>query len=586
MNEQPTDSGEVVNTGGGPYVKGSVNTSGGDFVGRDKTTNIFNYLFDRTPESAALLRARKLLLENVYKFWVEGVFKRSLHNEALIALGLEERPNAVENRPWDMVLQTPHQLDRLLPSGTKIIDVFDQQQQSLLILGAPGSGKTTILLELARDLIKHAEKDMAQLIPVVLNLSSWVVHRQPIAEWLVAELNNKYYIAPKVAQIWVENDALLLLLDGLDEVKLDDRSECIKAINTFLKTHIVALAVCSRIADYEILDQQLQMQGAVLIQPLQRDQVEDYFVQLGADYATVRTILRHDAALQELAESPLMLSVITLAYQGIAVEEVGAQAPKRGHRQHLFDTYIQRMLSRREPVRHYSPQQAIQWLAWLAKNMKHHQQTIFLIERLQSSALQVRTQVWMYILASSLIFGLVSALSGGLIFGLGYGIIYGGLQSGLIVGLIVGLIYGLIGCLVIVLGSERGYIKLGEQFAPSSTKDKETLYGNRLGLNTGTELDFVLGCSYLIGLLFFLFISGLMTLGVEARIKYAILRSLLFLYNYAPLNYARFLDYCTDRIFLRKVGGGYIFVHRLLMEHFVSLTEDDIKRLAGSSDSR
>ena len=37
---------------------------------------------------------------------------------------------------------------------------------------------------------------------------------------------------------------------------------------------------------------------------------------------------------------------------------------------------------------------------------------------------------------------------------------------------------------------------------------------------------------------------------------------------------------------LRRVGGGYIFVHRLLMEHFASLTEEDIKRLASSSDGR
>jgi hypothetical protein len=35
-----------------------------------------------------------------------------------------------------------------------------------------------------------------------------------------------------------------------------------------------------------------------------------------------------------------------------------------------------------------------------------------------------------------------------------------------------------------------------------------------------------------------------------------------------------FLDYCAERIFLRKVGGGYIFVHRLLMEHFASLHKD------------
>jgi hypothetical protein len=31
------------------------------------------------------------------------------------------------------------------------------------------------------------------------------------------------------------------------------------------------------------------------------------------------------------------------------------------------------------------------------------------------------------------------------------------------------------------------------------------------------------------------------------------------------------LTYCVERIFLRKVGGSYIFIHQLLMEHFASL---------------
>jgi hypothetical protein len=32
-----------------------------------------------------------------------------------------------------------------------------------------------------------------------------------------------------------------------------------------------------------------------------------------------------------------------------------------------------------------------------------------------------------------------------------------------------------------------------------------------------------------------------------------------------------FLDYTADRIFLRKVGGGYIFIHRMLLDYFASL---------------
>ena len=41
--------------------------------------------------------------------------------------------------------------------------------------------------------------------------------------------------------------------------------------------------------------------------------------------------------------------------------------------------------------------------------------------------------------------------------------------------------------------------------------------------------------------------------------------------DYAPWNYVRFLDYAAERVFLRQVGGGYIFTHRLLMEYFASL---------------
>jgi hypothetical protein len=43
--------------------------------------------------------------------------------------------------------------------------------------------------------------------------------------------------------------------------------------------------------------------------------------------------------------------------------------------------------------------------------------------------------------------------------------------------------------------------------------------------------------------------------------------------GYAPLHCGRFLDYATERIFLRKVGGGYIFIHRLLLEHFAAVGE-------------
>jgi hypothetical protein len=70
-------------------------------------------------------------------------------------------------------------------------------------------------------------------------------------------------------------------------------------------------------------------------------------------------------------------------------------------------------------------------------------------------------------------------------------------------------------------------------------------------------------------------------LGGKACIRHFTLRLILYYQGYIPWNYARFLDYATERIFLQKVGGGYIFIHRMLLEHFAQM---ELER--GSSNSR
>jgi hypothetical protein len=56
-------------------------------------------------------------------------------------------------------------------------------------------------------------------------------------------------------------------------------------------------------------------------------------------------------------------------------------------------------------------------------------------------------------------------------------------------------------------------------------------------------------------------------------IQHYTLRLILVIQGHTPRNYAGFLDYTVDRIFLQKVGGGYRFIHRLLLEHFAEMGE-------------
>lgn len=149
--------------------------------------NVKNFFFGEH-EDVIWQRNRRIMLQLVKSTWIEGVLEQSLYNAVLIDLHLETRPRAVDY-PWDMIIRTPDQADRPFPHGTKIVDVFEQMQQLMLILGEPGSGKTTVLLALGRDLIVQAEDAPTLPLPVVFNLSSWAEKRKPLEAWLVDEFN-------------------------------------------------------------------------------------------------------------------------------------------------------------------------------------------------------------------------------------------------------------------------------------------------------------------------------------------------------------------------------------------------------------
>ena len=56
--------------------------------------------------------------------------------------------------------------------------------------------------------------------------------------------------------------------------------------------------------------------------------------------------------------------------------------------------------------------------------------------------------------------------------------------------------------------------------------------------------------------------------GGPAVIEHLLLRLMLYRQGNIPWNYARFLDYCAQIGLLRKVGSGYLFAHRMLLEYF------------------
>jgi hypothetical protein len=601
-----------------------------------------------TPLSRQEYRNRQILLNKVRNYWVKGVLETSLHGRSIIELGLEERSDAVA-RPWGLVWDSSDTPQQPLPPNTRLIDKFDEMGagRTLLILGEPGSGKTTTLLELTRDLIERTELDPNQPMPVVFNLSSWSSNKTTIADWLVQELHTKYQVSQEIGKDWVKEQQLLPLLDGLDEVSAKQRQACVEAINHFHQEHgQTEMVVCSRIKDYEALSTRLRFQAAIYLQPLTLEQIHYYLAGTGKELATLSAALQVNPTLQELAKSPLMLSIMTLAYQGMPIEELPTRDVK-DLCHHLFNTYIERMFNRRGANSPYSKEQAMRWLIWLAKQMTQKSETVFLIDRMQPTWLETKLQKWMYAIAVALI--------GGLTVGLGAGVNVGrifGLNSGLMAGLIIGLGGCLLSGLMIVVIVHQ--IEPVETLKWSWTKAKKNLLpGLRVGVMVGLVFALIFspamspvygirvtlidslsyGLSGLgTGLIFILLqgltgswietrtvpnqgirqsaknavvftLIGLLSLGLVAELvggriligtttgllfgmlspagiaclQHFALRLVLYCNGYVPWNYARFLDYATQLIFLQKVGGGYIFIHRLLLEHFAGLAVEPVK---------
>jgi eukaryotic-like serine/threonine-protein kinase len=728
----------------------------GDKVLGDKIAHHHYYQATTPPLDQQQQRNRRAMLEKVKTIWIKGLLEQSLVEVVKIDLGLENKPGAVDI-PLHLQYQELNRQPRPIPGGTPIIDVFTQMGGALLVMGAPGAGKTTLLLELARDLIARAKQDESHPIPVVFNLSSWATKRQPLKDWLSEELNTRYEVPRKLAQEWMDADAILPLLDGLDEVAEDHRISCVDAINLYRQEHgLVPLAVCSRVADYEALTTKLRLQGAVLVNTLTQQQVDAYLEQAGEKLAGVQAALGSDATLRELSETPLMLSVMTLAYQGMTAEKLPVTGPINERRTHLFEAYVNRMFRRRVANARHPHQQTIRWLCWLAQAMSRHAQTTFFLERLQPNYLTNRSQCLQYAVGeglawgvfagfaavianglvvllgaltqwwgahetpwlghyirSGLLGGLIGGLAGGLIggliarltfnetelresndeaepkelnndrrmssirnalrvgitvglaigmarglavewatgdrawalarglgWGIGYGLAVGlgyglvtrpgridvveilswswskartqiirALRYGIIVGLAVGLAVGIVNGIIwdlgtgvadglvlwLAVGIETSAILLLIWGVSVGEINRRTMPNQGIWRSAGNALRFGVAMwltggiimtailspfptwgpsyslSFGIGGGFVLILIGGLLYGGIACLQHFVLHSVLWHTQKIPWRYISFLDYCVDLIFLRRVGGGYIFVHRLLMEHFASL---------------
>ena len=178
------------------------------------------------------------------------------------------------------------------------------------------------------------------------------------------------------------------LLDGPDELETVLQPDCVAAINSFIEEfHPSGLVVCCRLNEYRWLPKRLKLNGAICIEPLSSKEVSKYFGAVGSKLTALREAVDADPVLHELAQTPLMLSIMSLAYQGAGSDEmVRQEGDSEERRNQILRLYVDQMFQRKGTASLVFPKEKIVgWLSWLARKMREHSQSVFLVEGLQPS---------------------------------------------------------------------------------------------------------------------------------------------------------------------------------------------------------
>ena len=263
-----------------------------------------------------------------------------------------------------------------------ILKIFDHEdtQGKLLILGEPGSGKTTELITLAKELLQRAVSDRSEPLAVVLDLMTWKKDIS-IRDWIVKKLNEIYNLDEKRSQDWIAQERIIPLLDGLDELGLVQQNECIKSINHFVGRQCLGrIVVCCRKEDYEVGEEKLiQMKAAIYLKPLETEQIKDYLNRLGR--GRLWQPFCQMPELLELTRVPLFLNFLILSYKG---EPISKSAE-------LLEIFVAKQLSGGSgqgvypPSKRMLPLQTKRYLKILAENLESTSKADFLIEDIQPS---------------------------------------------------------------------------------------------------------------------------------------------------------------------------------------------------------
>jgi HEAT repeat protein len=249
-------------------------------------------------------------------------------------------------------------------SGPKIPaqKVLTQSKNKAVLLGAPGSGKTTLASYFALMLCEQVGNDPTQIgleagedwLPVVIRIRDWVLKPElsvlKYLRWYAEDSLSAKALPIGFFEHWLERGRALILLDGLDElVDEGQRRSIAEQIETFLGQYEDCPAVItSRPAGYRWDFFNLEAFPHYTLEPFDEKQV-DTFIDHWYDSREVdkaaakrrkedlRSAFKGNDRIRNLATNPLLLTIIAL------IHRYQAELPRRRFK--LYESAVETLLT-------------------------------------------------------------------------------------------------------------------------------------------------------------------------------------------------------------------------------------------------